>query len=105
MIRNHKIVTRDRKIVTPFTITTQEYKEAVGALLHLSQDAEIIAFAVKELARKLHMPLEEDWFDLTRLCRFMSDKTDYAVTHRVDKVGADFHQTKVQKQKELMGFR
>ena len=72
------------------------YRSATGSLIYLSQDIEIIAFAVKELARKLHLPCEDDWFDLTRLCRFMSDKGEYSVVQHVDQVGADFHQIKVQ---------
>ena len=55
------------------------YRSAVGSLLHLAQDLEVIAYATKELSKEMHQPSLCAWHGLTRVCRYLSDKIDYVV--------------------------
>ena len=64
------------------------YRSNVGSLIYYSGDVEPIAFAVKELARKLHAPKANDWMDLARCTKFLVGKEDFAVWSEViGKVG------------------
>ena len=50
---------------------TSRYRSAVGSLVYFSGDVAPVAFAIKELARRLHAPTRQDWMDLVRCARFL----------------------------------
>eukprot|EP00971_Amphidinium_carterae_P194078 3851031-Amphidinium_carterae.1 len=45
---------------------TSEYRSMVGSLIYLSMDIEELAFSIKELARTLSKPTQQDWMRLKR---------------------------------------
>jgi len=68
-------------------LSQKEYRSVVGVFIHLSLDIELIAFAVKELARRLNDPQPADWCAAVRLARWMSNKSGYATVQRVKGAG------------------
>ena len=61
------------------------FRSCVGSLIYLSSDVEVIAFAVKELARHLSKPTRKDYRDLTRVAKFLRDKGEHVVVKTVDR--------------------
>ena len=59
-------------------------------------DFETIAYATKELSRRLHDPRVGDWQALTRLSRFLSDKEDYVVVTKCNEIHATKHTLEAQ---------
>ena len=66
-------------------LSNTQYRSVTGRFIHLSLDVEIIAYAVKELARRLSDPQPTDWCSATRLTRFLNGKEDWATQQRVTK--------------------
>jgi len=69
---------------TPRTgLGNTDYRSCVGKLIHLSLDVEMIAYAVKELARNLSAPDASSWCAVSRLVRFMTGKEGFATICQV----------------------
>ena len=66
-------------------LTQTQFRSVVGKYIHLSLDVEVIAYAVKELARRLSDPQPEDWCSATRLTRFLIGKEQFATVCTVAK--------------------
>ena len=58
------------------------YKSAVGSLIYAATQTRIdVAFAVGKTSRRMHDPREEDWEDVKRIFRYLSDKQDLALVY------------------------
>ena len=79
------------------------FRSAVGALMHYSSDVEVIAFAVKELAREMHRPTVRGWMSLTRLGRYLHDKVNWVIEKKVDQQGIHEHNLVVQCDSDCQG--
>eukprot|EP00971_Amphidinium_carterae_P348034 6490285-Amphidinium_carterae.1 len=66
----------------------ERYRSLTGSMIYLSMDVEEVAYSVKELARSMSSPSEEDWLHLTRLGRYLVDKSDWGIRLKDVAVGS-----------------
>ena len=79
------------------------YRSATGALMHLANDIEVIAYASKELARDMHKPTLSSWHGLTRVCRYLSDKIENVVEKTCSEVDTAKHVLTMQCDSDCQG--
>jgi len=79
------------------------FRAATGSLLHFASDVELIAYGVKELARKMHLPTAASYQDLIRMCKYLSDKTHYVIEKTVKDVNAKVHEILIEGDSDCQG--
>jgi hypothetical protein len=79
------------------------FRAATGSLLHFASDVELIAYGVKELARKMHLPTAASYQDLIRMCKFLSDKTHHVIEKTVTDPNAKVHEILIEGDSDCQG--
>ena len=66
------------------------YREAVGSLMYAANTVRIdIAHAVNRVSRNVSQPTQQDWIDVKRILRYLSDKQNLCISYK--KGEANFH--------------
>ena len=65
------------------------FRSCVGSLIYVSMDREDLAYATKELAKRLKTPTRGDHTDLMRTAKFLWFTKDYIVVNSMDRTKAE----------------
>ena len=63
----------------------QQFRHAIGKLMWTQYERPDLAFATKELARKVQSPTVGDWKQLIQLLRYVKSTVEFALTLKFDK--------------------
>lgn len=90
-------MTSSKPVDTPSTLTKPSeemalkpleenipYREAVGSLMYAANTVRLdVAYAVNRAARRVSEPSQQDWLNVKRIFRYLSDKSDIGITYNV----------------------